>query len=194
MTRLDQIYARLVDPDDAGSAASLINLLVREAMPEWLPTLHEWLETKDDDFLRAAAVPAIIKLEGLRCLPNLLVAHRLGLSEGCDNDTLDEYLFQLVEMNPVPAAAILLKLAKSAESQDRVEAAWLLDFISGEVGHEIFVELASDPSPEVRAAACSGLYHFREIAVAASAFERCLHDDDAPVRESAACAVSFGGE
>lgn len=43
MTRLEELYAQLTSPDDGDLAVAAIDLLEQEAVPEWLPTLHEWM-------------------------------------------------------------------------------------------------------------------------------------------------------
>ena len=103
MTRLDHIYERLQDVDNLDRAVEAISILEAEATADWLPTLHEWLARPDDFFLREAAVPAVIRLEGMECFPRLLHAMHLGRREGHDNDSLQAHIFELIESAPFDA-------------------------------------------------------------------------------------------
>lgn len=194
MTRLDDIYERLQDVDDVDRAVEAISILESEATAEWLPTLHEWLARPDDFFLREAAAPAIIRLEGMECFPRLLHAVHLGRREGHDNDSLQARIFELIESAPLDARTRLLELAISETDEDRSDAAWLLGFVHQHISSDVLIRLSSDKSPDVRQSACGSLASFKGDAQVFGALGQCLTDSDEQVRISAVSSLGYLGD
>lgn len=194
MTRLDEIYEQLQDVEDVDRAVEAISTLETEATPDWLPTLHEWLARRDDFFLREAAAPAVIRLEGMGCFPRLLHALHLGKREGHDNDSLQAFIFDLIESAPFDARARLLELAESEADEDRSDAAWLLGFVHQYISSDVLIGLSFDTSPDVRQSACGSLASFKGDAHVFDALTRCLTDSDEQVRISAVSSLGYFGD
>lgn len=184
--RLTELYTQLQDGD-----VRAIDQLEAEAIVDWLPALHEWLERPDDFFLREATAPAVIRLEGLTCLPRLIAALRLGFAEGHDCDSLQSYVFSLLESSPAKAASMLVPMATSTSEQDRADAAWLLGFVSSECSPDLFLRLASDESPKVRRTACGSLASFKGLEPIYEMLVHRLADTDEDVRIAAASSLGY---
>lgn len=194
MTRLDEIYERLHDVDNVDRAVEAISIMETEATEDWLPTLHEWLARLDDFFLREAIAPAVIRLEGISCLPRLLHAMHLGRREGHDCDSLQACIIELIESAPLDARTRLLDLAESAADEDRDNAAWLLGFVHQHITPKVLIRLASDKSPDVRQSACGSLASFKGDDRVFDALSRCLADSDEQVRLSAVSSLGYLGD
>jgi HEAT repeat protein len=192
--RLDEIYECLHDPEDAERAVGAIAILEAEASEEWLPTLHEWLTRPDDFFLREAAAPAVIRLEGIECLPRLLHAMRLGRREGHDNDGLDHYITELIGSVPIEARARLLRLAESESDEDRSDAAWLMGFIHEHLRPDVLIRMSVDKSSHVRQSACGSLSSFKKRDDVLDALSQRLNDEDEQVKNSAVSALGYFGD
>ena len=106
--RLAELLNQLANTDDIDRSVAAISLLEAEAVPDWLPRLHEILATPGDPYMREGVAPAIIRLEGIRALPRLLAALRLGFAEGHDCDSLQAYVCDLVESEPDESSQMLL--------------------------------------------------------------------------------------
>ena len=192
--RLAQLLDQLADTDDIDRSVEAISLLESEAAPDWLPRLHQALETPDDFYLREGVAPAVIRLEGMVALPRLIAALRLGFAEGHDCDGLQAGATDLIESDPSAAIALLLPMANSSDSADRADAAWLLGFVHSEVSPEIFVRLAADESPRVRRAACGSLASLKGHEPAFQMLIRRLDDTDEEVRISAMSSLGYFGD
>src|SRR5262249_10736557 len=100
--------------------------LHREAPLEDVPRLMTLL--KDEDALvREAAAWPVSELVGTSALRDLLNAYQRGFDQGLDNDGFTTALIDLVELDPVRAAAELRDLAQENPSM-RENALWLLEF------------------------------------------------------------------
>lgn len=192
--RLDQLLEQLADTDDLARSVEAISLIDAEAVPDWLPRLHEALETQDDFYLREGVAPAVIRLEGMVALPRLIAALRLGFAEGHDCDGLQSDVTNLIESDPSAAIALLLPLADSSDPADRADAAWLLGFVHDEVPPDIFVSLASDDSPRVRGAACGSLASLEGHEPAFQMLVLRLDDTDEDVRVAAMSSLGYLGD
>lgn len=190
MSRLEQLLEEIIENGSVDS----IGLLESEAVPDWLPRLHELLTIPNDFFTREAVAPAVIRLEGMTALPRLIGALRLGFQEGHDCDSLQSYVFSLVESDPPSALAHLLPLAASSDASDRANAAWLLGFVHSIVSPETFVSLASDDSPKVRQAACGSLASLKGNESVFETLMTRLDDPDEDVRISAMSALGYFGD
>jgi HEAT repeat protein len=192
--RLQQLLDQIADPDDSDRAAEAFSQLEAEAVPEWLPQLHELLATLDDFFVREAVAPAIIRLEGMASLPKLIAALRLGFQEGHDCDSLQSWVTSLIESDPASSLAHLLPLATSSDARDRADAAWLLGFVHSAVPSQTFVNLASDDSSKVRQAACGSLASLKGNELVFETLMTRLDDPDEDVRISAMSALGYFGD
>ncbi len=192
--RLNELLAQLADIDDADRSVQAIELLEKEAVPAWLPRLHQALETPQNFVLREGVAPAVIRLQGMGALPRLIAALRLGLAEGLDGDSLMANVVELIESDPAGAKACLLPMADSADAADRADTAWLLAFVHAEVAPEVFIRLAGDESPRVRRAACGSLASLKGHEPAFQVLVQHLEDADEEVRISATSSLGYFGD
>lgn len=183
--RLYQLLDQVADTGNIDESVEAISLLEAEAVPDWLPLLHEALEIPDDSYFREGVAPAIIRLEGMAALPSLITALRLGLTEGHDCDSLQTHVTDLIESDPAAAIALLLPMTDSPDPADRADAAWLLDFVHEEVPPDLFIRLATDDSPRVRRQACGALGSLKGHEPSFQMLIRRLDDGDEEVRISA---------
>jgi HEAT repeat protein len=192
--RLDQLLDQLANTDDLDRSVEAISLIEAEAVPDWLPRLHEALETQDDFYLREGVAPAVIRLERMVALPRLITALRLGFAEGHDCDGLQSDVTNLIESDPSAAIALLLPLVESSDPADRSDAAWLLGLVHTEVPPDILVGLASDDSSRVRVAACGSLASLEGHEPAFQMLVLRLDDTDEDVRIAAISSLGYLGD
>ncbi len=191
--RLSQLLAQIDNTDNIDRSVEARQLLEEEAQMNWLPRLHQILETPGDFYIRESVAPAVIRLEGMAALPRLIDALRLGFDEGMDCDSLQFDVTRLIESDPQAALAVLLPMADSSVPGDRADAAWLLGFVHAKVPPEVFIRLAKDDIPEVRRAACGSLASLQGHEQAFQMLISCLDDTDENVRISAISSLgSFG--
>jgi len=191
--RLSQLLAQIDDTDNIDRSVDARDLLAAEVEMNWLPRLHQILETPGDFYIRESVAPAVIRLEGMSALPRLIVALRLGFAEGNDCDSLQADVTNLIESDPPAAIPVLLPMADSSDAGDRADAAWLLGFVHAQVPPEIFIRLAKDDIPEVRRAACGSLASLKGHEPAFQMLISGLDDTDENVRISAISSLgSFG--
>jgi hypothetical protein len=86
----------------------------------------------------------VIRLEGMECFPRLLHAIHLGRLEGHDNDSLQAYIFELIDSAPLDARTRLLELAMSESDEERSDAAWLLGLVHQHITSDVLI--ASRPT------------------------------------------------
>jgi len=167
--------------------------LEHEAKPEWRATLHQALQVKDQFFFREGVAPAVARLDGIRALPRLLEALRLGTAEGHDNDGLVGTIWDLTDGHKSEVAEILLPMATSADAGERGSAAWLLGSVHDEIRPEVLIQLAADPASDVRRSAFGSLASFEGNETVFECLVRGLDDPETMVVVAAAGAMGHFG-
>src|SRR5262245_62085550 len=157
MSEWDRIVADLHNVFDVDRAVKACDALDKAADESWLPRLHRLLAKDGSFFVREAAAVPIARLEGLRALPNLLHALKLGEDDGHDNDGLVAVISDLVSANPEEAAPILLQMIRSRSERKRSNAAWLWGFAAEALTAEPLLKLLNDSSAQVRSSAIGSL-------------------------------------
>ena len=156
--------------------------------------MRELLVTGRDFFVREAAAWPVARLDGLRSLPLLLTARRLGTAEGHDNDGLDTAIIEVVEGDCSGAVPVLLELSISAADVDREDAAWSLGFVHDHVPPDSLIELARVRMARVRSAALGALASYKGKEAVYSALITGLSDPSEDVAVSAASALGYFGD
>ena len=192
--RLSQLLAQIDDTDNIDRSVEARDLLAAEVEIDWMPRLHQILETPGDFYIRESVAPAVIRLEGMTALPRLIVALRLGFAEGHDCDSLQADVTNLIESDPTAAIQVLLPMATSSDPKDRSDAAGLLGFVHANVHPDIFLRLAKDDFPEVRRAACGSLGSLKGHESAFQMLISSLDDTDENVRISAISSLGSLGD
>ena len=160
-----------------------------------LPDLYRLLTEKENFCAREAAVVPVVRLAGLRALPQLLDALRLGEQEGHDNDGPAALVADLVQESPAEAAPVLLTMLRAEDPARRAHAAWLLGFaIPAATVEPLVTALSADRSAEVRAAAAGALSSFEGSEDATNSLVRALDDAAEQVRISAASSLGYLGD
>lgn len=160
-----------------------------------LPDLYALLTEKGNLCAREAAVAPVIRLAGLRALPQLLDALRLGEEEGHDNDGPATLIADLVQEDPAAAEPLLSSMLRGEDPARRAQAVWLLGFAVPAATVAPLVDvLSADPSPKVRVEAAGALSSFEGSEVAMNALVRALDDADENVRASAASSLGHLGD
>jgi len=118
MSEWDRIVADLHNFLDADRAVKACETLNKAADESWLPRLHRLMAKDKSFFVREAAAFPIARLEGLRALPKLLHALKLGENDGHDNDGLVALISDLVSAHPEEAAPILLQMVRSRSERN----------------------------------------------------------------------------
>jgi HEAT repeat protein len=193
MLEWDRILENLGSTDDIDfeEACAALDQAADESR---LPDLYRLLTVKENFCAREAAVVPVVRLAGLRALPELLDALRLGEQEGHDNDGPATLICDLVQENPAEAAPLLLTMLRAEDPARRAHAAWLLGFAVPPVTVEPLVTaLSADPSEKVRAAAAGALSSFHGSEVAMNGLACALDDAAENVRISAASSLGYLG-
>lgn len=190
----DRILADLHDFEDIDRALRACEALDRGADEAWLPGLHRLLAEGRNFFVREAAAAPIARLEGLRALPQLLHALKLGEDEGHDNDGLAALIADLVWSGPEAAAPILRSMIGEPAGRRRQDAAWLWGFAARALVPEPLLPLLGDPDPRVRAAALGSLGSFKGREEVFAGLLAALDDPDEGVRATAAGSLGDHGD
>ena len=194
MSELDRIIADLHDTGDIDRAVGACEALDKAADESSLPRLHRLLATGRNFFIREAAAVPIARLEGIRALPKLLFALRLGEEEGHDNDGLVSVVTDLIWSHQEEAAPALRKMIGDPSERQRSDAAWLWGFAAQALAPEPLQSLLNDPSGRVRSAAISSLGSYKGREDVFAALVKSLEDPDEAVKCSATSALGYYGD
>jgi HEAT repeat protein len=194
MSEWDRIVADLHNILDVDRAVKACEALDKAADESWLPRLHLLMAKDKSFFVREAAAFPIARLEGLRALPKLLVALKLGEDDGHDNDGLVAVISDLVLAHPEEAAPILLRMIRSRSERERSDAAWLWGFAAEALTPDPLLKLLSDSSHRVRSSAIGSLPSFKGREEVYAGLVNALEDPDEEVRRSAASSLGYYGD
>jgi HEAT repeat protein len=194
MSEWDRIVADLHSVSDVDRAVRACRDLDNAATKSWLPRLYRLLTKDKSFFVREAAAYPIARLEGLRALPKLLYALKLGEDDGHDNDGLGSLISDLAWANPVEAAPILRQMIRSRSERKRRDVAWLWGFAAEALTPEPLFKLLNDSSDRVRSVAIGSLSSFKGREDVFVGLVRALEDADEGVRSSAASSLGFYGD
>jgi HEAT repeat protein len=194
MSEWDRIVADLHNVFDVDRAVKAGEALDKAADESWLPRLHRLLAKDKSFFVREAAAFPIARLEGLRALPKLLHALKLGEDDGHDNDGLAAVVSDLVSAHPEEAAPILLQMVRSRSERKRSDAAWLWGFAAEALTAEPLLKLLNDSSHRVRSSAIGSLPSFKGREDVFAGLVSALEDPDEEVRCSAASSLGYYGD
>lgn len=194
MSEWDRIVADLHNVLDADRAVRACETLDRTADESWLPRLHRLLAKDKSFFVREAAAFPIARLEGLRALPKLLHAKKMGEDDGHDNDGLVAVITDLVLAHPEEAAPILLQMIRSRSERKRSDAAWLWGFAAEALTPEPLLKLLNDRSRRVRSSAIGSLPSFKDREDVFTGLVNALEDQDEEVRCAAVSSLGYFGD
>jgi bilin biosynthesis protein len=194
MSEWDHIVADLHSVFDVDRAVKACETLDKAADESWLPRLHRLLAKDKSFFVREAAAFPIARLEGLRALPKLLHALKLGEDDGHDNDGLVAVISDLVSAHPEEAAPILLQMIRSRSERKRSDAAWLWGFAAEALTAEPLLKQLKDSSHRVRSSAIGSLPSFKAREDVFAVLVNALEDPDEEVRCSAASSLGYYGD
>lgn len=187
MNRLDEIRSELED-DDLALAA--LEALQREAIPEWIPALNQWLVQSGDSFLRLAAALVVGEMVGLPCVPRLLEAMRCGEAEGDDNVGIQAIITELMTTSAAADCLPIIELLSQSDSaDDRFDSAWLAGMVEVDQAPDPLLQLSKDSNSRVRRMACEHLSSFPADTRVRDCLERCLSDPDEEVRTAASSSL-----
>lgn len=193
-TRLNELIEAIMDYEDVDKAVMAMRALEREAKPEWRDTLYQALQVKNQFFFREGVAPAVVRLDGVRSLPRLLGALRLGAAEGHDNDGLVGTIWDLTDGHKSEVVKILLPMATSSDAGERKSAAWLLGSVHDQIQPEVLIKLAADPVSDVRQSAFGSLASFEDSEAVFECLVRGLDDPETSVVVAAAGAMGYFGD
>lgn len=194
MEEWDRIIADLHDIEDVDRAVAAMRRLDRASDRSRLPALYRLLTKGRDFFVREAAAEPIIRLDGLKALPRLLHALKLGEAERHDNDGLAFSISGLVMEQAEGAAQWLRPMLRDPSDWTRGKAAWLWGFARPATEAGPLFPLMNDPSPSVRSAAVGSLGSFEGRDDVFAALVAALEDGDDQVRSSAISALGYYGD
>lgn len=187
VNRLDQIRSELEDEDLALTA---LEALQREAIPDWLPALNQWLVQPGDIFLRLAAALVVGEMVGLPCVPRLLEAMRCGEAEGDDNDGNGAIITELMTTSVAEDCLPIIELLSQSDSaDDRFDSAWLAGMVESDEAPRALLHLSKDSTSRVREMACTHLVAFPGDERVRDCLEGCLVDPDEEVRIAASSSL-----
>lgn len=194
MSEWVRIIADLHNISDGDRAIKACEELDKAADESWLPHLRQLLESGRDFFIREAAAVPIARMEGLRALPQLLHAKKLGEDDGHDNDGLVDLIIDLVSDHTEEASAILFQMIQSPSERERSDAAWLWGFAAKSLTAEPLLKLSNDSNHRVRSSAIGSLTSFKGRYDVFTILVNALEDPDEEVRCSAASSLGYYGD
>ena len=194
MSEWDRIVADLHNVFDVDRAVKACETLDRVASESWLPRLHRLLTKDKSFFVREAAAYPVARLEGLRALPKLLHALKLGEDDGHDNDGLVAVISDVVSAHPEEEAPILLQMIRSRSERKRSDAAWLWGFAAEALTPEPLIKLLDDSSSRVRSGAIGSLPSFKGREDVFAGLVNALQDEDEEVRCAAVSSLGYFGD
>jgi uncharacterized protein (DUF952 family) len=193
-TDWSQAVQDLYDVDDIDRAVRACEVLSELADDSRLPELRSLLQD-ESFFVREAAAESLARLEGIRALPLLLEALARGKQEGNDNDGLSSTIVDLLISEKKAAAAILLPMLDSADSEARETAVWGLGFVAEEISAAPLLDLfRNDANPRIRAKAAGSLSSFKRDPAIVDALLAGVNDADESVRVCVISALGYLGD
>lgn len=152
----DQIIRDLYG-HDVDRAVKAIGILDQKTDVSDVPALYNLLGDPSF-FIREAAASPLAALEGAKALPRLLEALTQGQADGHDNDTLVAIIVDLLEEHPAESLPIVLKLLRSSNKADRINAAWAIGFLKAVTSSQPLLEfLMHEQDPDIRSVAMDSL-------------------------------------
>ena len=124
----DVLLAELRINTDFDRSYAAREAIARFADESWLPRLHDLLANDENFYICESAATPIIRLEGLRALPSLLIALERGEREGHYINGFSLEVSELVCEYPAEAIPILEKMLDDPNPRRREDAQWLLEF------------------------------------------------------------------
>ncbi len=156
-----------------------------------LPRLYELLKETDDFFVRENVGLAIANMDGLKALPDLLIAIR---ADGHDYDGLVSQLMWIVEDNSTESAPLLLDMVDNGAPQERRDAAWLLGCVSEKITPKPLISLLDSEDEKLRENAVGSLGSFSDRPEVFALLKRlAVEDSNKQVRRSAVASLGYSG-
>ena len=156
-----------------------------------LAELYKLLKETDDFFVRENVGLAIANMDGLKALPELLIAIR---ADGHDYDGLVSRLMWIVEDNSTESVPLLLDMLDNGTPQDRRDAAWLLGCVSERITPEPLVVLLDSQDEKLRENAVGSLGSFSDRPEVFALLKRlAVEDPNKQVRRSAVASLGYSG-
>lgn len=141
----DELLAELCQVHDVDRSLAAREALDEQADASWLPWLYEVLANGEDFFVRESVAEPIIRLDGLRALPQLLQAmHDIESQypiDECNKDNVENVktalravaglsfqISELIELHAEGAVAVLTKMLNDTNPRTRGDAEWLMGF------------------------------------------------------------------
>ncbi len=181
---------RSEDCEDVTRAITILNLSSTESHIPQLKTLLQ----DDECFIRECAAEPYARLMGMKALPLLLQAQIRGNEDGCDNDTLDAIITDLVEHHKSEVASQLPEMLENDNSKTREQAAWLSGYVASEIEPICLLNALQDENPEVRMAAAGSLASFPGNSDVFESLIEALSDPDEQVRCCVVDAFGYLGD
>ena len=190
----DQQFAALVEDlqrnetdDDFERAIQAAEQLFKLQDRSRLPALYKLLEETDDFFVREEVGIPILRMDGLKALPQLLATMR---KDDHDYDGLASEIAWFVKDNAQQAAPLLLEMLRTGTLPERRDAAHLLDYASDAIEPDCLLELLTSDDQELRQNAVSSLGSFTDRPKIFDLLAKlALQDDDEQVRRSAVSCI-----
>jgi hypothetical protein len=109
--------------------AELMNLVTHDDLPI---LIEEIRSPTSDFFVRESLALPIIRIGGVKFLPDIIYAFDLNLKENYDNDGFSAFLVELAESDQSGCQAELDKILKSKDESLKESAKWLMEFCDPE--------------------------------------------------------------
>jgi len=93
-----------------------------------LPAMLASLESTSSFWVRELLAEPIIRLSGVKALPQLMKALRRNFEDGHDNDGFATFLMEMAESDSANVRAELQRLAHTASKEEAEDLKWLLEF------------------------------------------------------------------
>jgi len=115
--------------DDVDKQIVAFNILNETVSDKDLSILLEAIKSESSNFfVREILSEPIIRLGGVKVLPELLTAFQKNFDEGHDNDSFQLFLTELAEEHPNNVKRILKELSKNATKPEMENIEWLLEY------------------------------------------------------------------